>query len=73
MAGGRLAPGRPFLFATSAPHRRSIASVCFGKAGRKGGERVSRDRVHMAEIGRLGGQRRAKNMGQRVNEEAKAS
>jgi general stress protein YciG len=24
-------------------------------AGRKGGERVSRDRSHMAEIGRLGG------------------
>ncbi len=31
------------------------------EAGRKGGEAVSRDRAHMAAIGRIGGQRRAKN------------
>lgn len=30
-------------------------------AGRKGGEKVSRDREHMAEIGRKGGRARAKN------------
>src|SRR4051812_4785085 len=30
-------------------------------AGRKGGEAVSRDRQHMAEIGREGGQRSHKN------------
>ena len=29
-------------------------------AGRKGGEAVSRDRKHMAEIGRLGGLKRRK-------------
>ena len=31
-------------------------------AGRKGGEVVSRDREHMAMIGREGGQRRGKNL-----------
>ena len=31
-------------------------------AGRKGGEAVSRDREHMAMIGREGGQRRGKNL-----------
>jgi uncharacterized protein len=30
-------------------------------AGRKGGEAVSRDRAHMAEIGRTGGQTRGRN------------
>jgi general stress protein YciG len=30
-------------------------------AGRKGGEAVSRDREHMAEIGRAGGRARGKN------------
>jgi uncharacterized protein len=30
-------------------------------AGAKGGARVSQDRAHMAEIGRLGGLRRAEN------------
>ena len=30
-------------------------------AGRKGGEVVSRDRAHMAQIGREGGQRRSRN------------
>ncbi len=30
-------------------------------AGRKGGETVSRDRVHMATIGRVGGQTRGRN------------
>lgn len=30
-------------------------------AGRKGGETVSRDRAHMATIGRLGGQARGRN------------
>jgi len=30
-------------------------------AGRKGGEAVSRDRTHMAEIGRAGGQARGRN------------
>ncbi len=31
-------------------------------AGRKGGEAVSRDREHMAKIGRIGGQRRGRNL-----------
>lgn len=31
------------------------------KAGRLGGAKVSSDRAHMAEIGRKGGQARAKN------------
>ena len=31
-------------------------------AGRKGGEAVSRDREHMAQIGRAGGQRRGRNL-----------
>jgi hypothetical protein len=30
-------------------------------AGRKGGETVSRDRAHMASIGRVGGQARGRN------------
>lgn len=30
-------------------------------AGRKGGEAVARDRAHMAEIGRRGGQTRGRN------------
>lgn len=30
-------------------------------AGRKGGEAVSRDRIHMAEIGRAGGMARGRN------------
>jgi general stress protein YciG len=30
-------------------------------AGRKGGERVSRDRAHMAAIGRIGGMNRGRN------------
>jgi general stress protein YciG len=30
-------------------------------AGRKGGETVSRDRAHMAAIGRVGGQARGRN------------
>src|SRR5690349_19040560 len=37
-------------------------------AGRKGGEAVSRDREHMAKIGRVGGQRRGRNLAaQRTN------
>jgi general stress protein YciG len=31
------------------------------EAGRKGGQTVSRDRAHMAEIGRRGGERRSGN------------
>jgi uncharacterized protein len=31
------------------------------EAGSKGGKRVSRDRAHMAEIGRLGGLAKGKN------------
>jgi uncharacterized protein len=34
-------------------------------AGRKGGARVSRDRAHMAEIGRKGGMARAKKKAER--------
>ncbi|MGH7436732.1 MAG: KGG domain-containing protein [Polyangiaceae bacterium] len=34
-------------------------------AGRKGGEKVSRDRLHMAEIGRAGGQARGRNRANR--------
>lgn len=30
-------------------------------AGRKGGESISRDRAHMAAIGRIGGQMRGRN------------
>ena len=45
-------------------------------AGRKGGERVSANRAHMAEIGRLGGKRsatrRASPAGPRVNGDTEA-
>jgi len=34
-------------------------------AGRIGGEKISRDRAHMAEIGRIGGRTRAKNRRQK--------
>ncbi len=34
------------------------------EAGRKGGVAVSRDRKHMAEIGRLGGEARSQSRGQ---------
>jgi len=37
-------------------------------AGRKGGEAVSRDRRHMAEIGREGGQARGQRVAQRKEE-----
>jgi hypothetical protein len=30
-------------------------------AGRKGGEKISRDRAHMSKIGKKGGETRAKN------------
>jgi general stress protein YciG len=33
------------------------------EAGRKGGQSVSRDRKHMAEIGRLGGEARSQSRG----------
>jgi general stress protein YciG len=33
------------------------------QAGKKGGEAVSQDRVHMAEIGRRGGERRGTHLG----------
>ena len=39
-------------------------------AGRKGGEAVSRDRQHMAEIGREGGQRSHKNRVSRATRES---
>jgi len=32
------------------------------EAGRKGGQAVSRDRAHMAEIGRRGGEKRSSNI-----------
>ena len=38
-------------------------------AGRKGGETVSRDRVHMAEIGSVGGRARRHNLALRANRE----
>ena len=38
-------------------------------AGRKGGEMVSRDREHMARIGRLGGQARGRNRARVPSEE----
>jgi hypothetical protein len=39
-------------------------------AGRKGGEVVSRDRSHMAAIGRAGGQARGRNRAAQVQREA---
>lgn len=36
-------------------------------AGRKGGEAVSKDRDHMAQIGRAGGQARGRNRAMRSN------
>lgn len=39
------------------------------EAGRKGGETVSRDREHMAEIGRRGGQARSSRTMSREEEE----
>jgi general stress protein YciG len=41
-------------------------------AGRKGGEAVSRDRSHMAEIGRAGGQARGRNRAMREGREMMA-
>lgn len=41
-------------------------------AGRKGGETVSRDRNHMAEIGREGGQARSARLQKRANGESSA-
>jgi uncharacterized protein len=38
------------------------------EAGRKGGEAVSRDRRHMAEIGSKGGQSRGRNLSQASQE-----
>jgi len=35
-------------------------------AGKKGGEKVSQNREHMAEIGRRGGQARARNAARRA-------
>ena len=43
-------------------------------AGRKGGQSISRDRAHMAAIGRLGGLKRAKNkQDARANDEKNAA
>jgi len=39
-------------------------------AGRKGGEAVSRDRAHMAAIGRAGGKARGRNRAERREEES---
>jgi general stress protein YciG len=39
-------------------------------AGRKGGEVVSRDRAHMAAIGRAGGQARGRNRAMQASREA---
>ena len=39
-------------------------------AGRKGGAAVSKNRAHMAAIGRLGGQKRGENRRRRASEEA---
>ena len=41
-------------------------------AGKKGGETISKDREHMANIGRLGGIRRAEARKKRLEEEAAA-
>ena len=35
-------------------------------AGKKGGQTVSRDRAHMAEIGRLGGEARARKKAEKA-------
>jgi general stress protein YciG len=42
-------------------------------AGRKGGESVSRDRAHMAAIGRAGGQARGRNRALRAAESAQSA
>jgi general stress protein YciG len=42
-------------------------------AGRKGGEVVSRDRAHMAAIGRAGGQARGRNRAMQAAREATRS
>lgn len=42
------------------------------EAGRKGGEAVSRDRAHMAEIGRAGGKNSHKNRKSKAEKEAGA-
>lgn len=42
------------------------------EAGRKGGEIVSRDRRHMAEIGRQGGQARSNQNANQVSEQPQA-
>lgn len=39
------------------------------EAGRKGGEAVSQDRQHMADIGREGGQSRGGNQGQQEQQQ----
>jgi uncharacterized protein len=43
------------------------------EAGRKGGEVVSRDRAHMAEIGRAGGKNSHKNRQKKNTEETQSS
>ena len=43
------------------------------RAGRKGGEVVSRDRAHMAAIGRAGGQRSHRNRAQRAARSSEAT
>jgi general stress protein YciG len=43
------------------------------EAGRKGGEAVSRDRAHMAEIGRAGGKNSHKNRQKKSGDETKSS
>ncbi len=43
------------------------------EAGRKGGEAVSKDREHMAEIGREGGKNSHKNSGNNDAQETKSS
>lgn len=42
-------------------------------AGKKGGELVSRDRAHMAEIGRKGGEARKRNMREASSTQASSS
>src|SRR5579883_3366776 len=42
-------------------------------AGRKGGEVVSRDRAHMAAIGRAGGQARGRNRALQVARESRST
>lgn len=51
--GGRVA------HATGRAHQWTAAEA--REAGKKGGEKVSQDHAHMAEIGRRGGKNRAKN------------